>query len=169
MFCSRKYEKTLTKLKKFSCPNSPKSRITYHLKSCTYCRTGYIYIQHWGEDIAFFPLGAHKCKIAIFIPTCSCHKINQKMWHFNMWGMHLHILFFKTSFRTRFFMIYSTTWWCAKLIQLCLLIHSKKMFFLKIPTRFGNTCVGSSINDDFRTLFMSYKKEKFNMKKNPDF
>ena len=108
-----------------------------------YCSTGYIYIQHWGEDIAFFPLGAHKCKIAIFIPTCSCHKINQKMWHFNMWGMHLHILFFKTSFRTRFFMIYSTTWWCAKLIQLCLLIHSKKMFFLKIPTRFGNTCVGS--------------------------
>ena len=97
-------KKPLAKLKKFSCPNSPKSRITYHLKSCTYCRTGYIYIQHWGEDIAFFPLGAHKCKIAIFIPTCSCHKINQKMWHFNMWGMHLHILFFSKHLlhRTRF-------------------------------------------------------------------
>ena len=91
----------------------------------------HIYIQR-GEDIAFFPLGAHKCKIAIFIPTCSCHKINQKMWHFNMWGiLHLHILFFKTSFRTRFFMTYSTTWWCAKLIQLCLLIHSKKKVLLE--------------------------------------
>ena len=43
------------------------------------------------------------------------------------------------------------------------------MFFLNIPTRFGNTCVGTSINNDFHTLFMSYKKDKLKMKKNPDF